>query len=52
LQAVTDIDPSKQPDVLLDQAAEVMADIIDSGRTPAPAKPAKARPKPAIAQRG
>jgi carboxyl-terminal processing protease len=58
LQAVTDIDPAKQPDVLLDQAAQVMADVITVGRAPAaappkapkPPKPAKAAPKPTIAR--
>ncbi|NBU24764.1 MAG: hypothetical protein EBS39_03935 [Gammaproteobacteria bacterium] len=43
LAAVGDIDPAKLPDVLLDQAAEVMADIVRPVATPAkaPAKPAK-----------
>ena len=55
LQAVADIDPEKQPDVLLDQATQVMADVIQGERAqpPAPnkpAKPAKPRPKPTIAQ--
>ena len=45
LAAVTDIDPNKLPDVLLDQAAQVMADIIQGTQAPkAPAKaPAKAQ---------
>jgi len=45
LTAVTDIDPGKLPDVQLDQAAQVMADIIQG--TQAPKAPAKA---PARAQ--
>ncbi len=45
LAAVTDIDPNKLPDVLLDQATQVMADIIQGTQAPkAPAKaPAKAQ---------
>jgi len=42
LQAIADLDTSKQPDVILDQAAEVMVDMLNIN---APgAKPAKPRP--------
>ena len=42
LQAIADIDATKQPDVILDQAAEVMVDML---KLNAPAiKPAKPRP--------
>ncbi|MFM7798155.1 MAG: carboxy terminal-processing peptidase, partial [Planctomycetota bacterium] len=54
LAAVADIDTSKQPDVPLDQAAQVMADIIQGGQTPKvpPKAPAKAPAKTAAKRAG
>jgi len=41
LKAIGELDGSKLPDVVLDQSAEVMVDML---KTTAPAKPAKPRP--------
>ncbi|NDE02594.1 MAG: hypothetical protein EBZ91_12790, partial [Gammaproteobacteria bacterium] len=53
LSSVGDLDASKQPDVVLDQAAEVMTDMVMLSRTPAqaPKKPAAAPTKSVTAQR-
>jgi carboxyl-terminal processing protease len=53
LSSVGDLDASKQPDVVLDQAAEVMTDMVMLSRTPTqePKKPATAPTKSVTAQR-
>jgi carboxyl-terminal processing protease len=51
LATINDIDGTKLPDVQLDQAAEVMADILEKGAAAvAPPKPARKAPAPTIAR--
>jgi carboxyl-terminal processing protease len=51
LATINDIDGTKLPDVQLDQAAQVMADILEKGAaTVAPPKPARKAPAPTIAR--
>ena len=51
LASINDIDGTKLPDVQLDQAAQVMADILEKGAAAvAPPKPARKAPAPTIAR--
>ena len=51
LATINDIDGTKLPDVQLDQAAEVMADILEKGAAAVvPPKPARKAPAPTIAR--
>ena len=51
LASINDIDGTKLPDVQLDQAAQVMADILEKGTAAvAPPKPARKAPAPTIAR--